>query len=587
MKNIKKLLFSMLCLSMITGYCMPIFANEESLSTEQENVEKIQKEDVEEAKEETTTEETTVPEEEQTVEEIKPVTEENLQTQESDVQKEMETSFKVMYVLHDENTFLENSRIMYKTFTTKDFPSYDDSKYINGSYDDLYELADFVEKYAPKGYTTHNSCGSSGGRNRPIRLSKDLYRIDMKAYGVSGCTPIEGEIVGVDFIDQDTNSKVVGYSTQIDVEKDAKTFDSSIIDCVPTGYVIVEGEYEIKTDYSGPDAQNVGKFANVFVRKGTPDPDITFNFIENQDGVMKKVGSTSVAASKLSIVGDKLSYEAIKPYVLDGYRLYDGYDLQNYIAIDAYGENYTWLHPFFEIMVQKDDSDVNVEGPSIDENDMKQPSIGLDVTPEVEDILENSCDQVLKDKIEAALAAGKTISYKIESTTDKISDEDITLISDYMREKGYTGIRCFDIGISVVTNDGEVLGKITETSKPLTFEFRVPDHLKKIYSKFHMLRVHDGKVAELEVTENGNFVFSSNCFSTYEIAGSGEKSSEETKPETKPIDKAESSNDSKKENQKKNDVNTATETMSTSLMVMMVSSLAILLVAGIKKMRQE
>ena len=67
-------------------------------------------------------------------------------------------------------------------------------------------------------------------------------------------------------------------------------------------------------------------------------------------------------------------------------------------------------------------------------------------------------------------------------------------------------------------SDGEVLGTITETESLLTFKIAIPEELKKENRVFTVIRVHEGKVTELETVEkDGILEFMTDKFSTYAL----------------------------------------------------------------------
>ena len=578
MKKMKTLLFSILCLSMVAGYCVPTFANEEELPVEQETVENTEntQEEITESEEEITeSEEEIETEAPEVVEEEVPAEEENVVNRNSE-----EKSFTVMYVLHDESNVSmydwENTKVVYKNFTSKDFPDYESNMEVT------LEFNDFLFTNAPAGYKGFG-CGAAG--NFAERISSDLYRYDLLKSDVIGCRPADpSEVVQVKFVEKATNKEVAVTTTYVAVETEKLT--ASYFQSIPKGYEIVDGEYQIITD-SGK------KSVTVFVEKSNKEIQIKLNFFENQNGHFVKVGNTKVDVSKLNIIEENtwraaFLIKSLEPYVTEGYRLYDGYDdtSKEYIFLGSGG--FVPKEISISVIVQKADSDVNVEGPSIEDGDLLYPSVGITITPEIKAILESSCDEALKSKIEEALLAGKTISFKIDYTTKDINDSDRDSVSKFMQDKGYSLVQYFDLGISVMDSDGNELGKITETSQPLSFEFKVPDSLKKPGRKFNILRVHNGVVTELTVTEDYNYTFTSNQFSTYAIGytDNQESGSGEDKPETTPEEKPETKPENKTEG-KEDSVNTAIETSANGFITMMLLSLAVLLVLGFKKIESN
>lgn len=100
----------------------------------------------------------------------------------------------------------------------------------------------------------------------------------------------------------------------------------------------------------------------------------------------------------------------------------------------------------------------------------------------------------------------------------------------------------FTIDVALVSSEGETLGYLTKLSEPLTFKINIPEDLKKDGRNFYVLRVHNGVITKLNVSEDGTFT--TDQFSSYMLVYEDVK---ETTPETKPEVKPEAKPETKPE----------------------------------------
>lgn len=125
-----------------------------------------------------------------------------------------------------------------------------------------------------------------------------------------------------------------------------------------------------------------------------------------------------------------------------------------------------------------------------------------------------------------------------------------------------------------MVSDGETLGYLTQLSEPLTFKVEIPKELKKANRKFYVLRLHDGKVTEIPVNEDGTFT--TDQFSSYMLAY---KDVTSTKPSTgttttAPVTQTKKDPASKKDPKKNKTVKTGVQTAGTFFTGLMAASVA-------------
>lgn len=134
-------------------------------------------------------------------------------------------------------------------------------------------------------------------------------------------------------------------------------------------------------------------------------------------------------------------------------------------------------------------------------------------------------DEETKTAIETAQAAGKEISTQLElkEINDKIVDNtQKEKIASKLEENQKIGTY-FDIDV-VVKADNDKIGKVTELPNKLKITVKLPDELLDVDNgytrKYHVIRLHEGKVETLDTTLNDDktLTFESDQFSLYAIA---------------------------------------------------------------------
>lgn len=163
-------------------------------------------------------------------------------------------------------------------------------------------------------------------------------------------------------------------------------------------------------------------------------------------------------------------------------------------------------------------NEVTTEIPEVKENS-KEPEIG------VSESIQESISAILKEeaekntKVQEALNEGKNVQVKVEiSKIEKtnVSKEEQEKLDEFLGEE--TVAQYFDISL-VITADGVEIDKIKEASDKIKFTLLVPKDLLKSGRTFYIIKIHDGKVEKLDVTQKENLLeFSTDEFSTYLLA---------------------------------------------------------------------
>lgn len=98
--------------------------------------------------------------------------------------------------------------------------------------------------------------------------------------------------------------------------------------------------------------------------------------------------------------------------------------------------------------------------------------------------------------------------------------------AEYMEANEYANAAYFDIQV-VIRADNKVLGTISKTEEALTFMFAIPEELKLEGRKFIVLRIHNGEITELDISEiDGHYAIETDAFSTYAVVYKQEKAPE-------------------------------------------------------------
>ena len=166
----------------------------------------------------------------------------------------------------------------------------------------------------------------------------------------------------------------------------------------------------------------------------------------------------------------------------------------------------------------------NVEGSDISSSTpVEEVTVGVEVDNNTESILSESISEDLQNVIDGKIEEGKDVVVEIATENldlENISADvksDVEKVEAFVSKNDLKVAQYFDLSI-FVKSDGDVLGNITETNRPLTFKIAIPEELKKEGRVFTVVRVHEGKAEELKTVEkDGILEFETDKFSTYAL----------------------------------------------------------------------
>lgn len=166
---------------------------------------------------------------------------------------------------------------------------------------------------------------------------------------------------------------------------------------------------------------------------------------------------------------------------------------------------------------------VNVDAPVVDGTNVKEVTMGVKKTLELEEVLKSSLTKSQID-FEGFNPTVKIIIVKQDE--EQVQEETLKNIKKFIEEKnnniktsGY-----FDITLNVLEpRTQEIMGILNELTGKVQFEIAIPDSLKQIskeYSRtFCIIREHEGEVEILPTTlKDGKLLFETDKFSTYVLA---------------------------------------------------------------------
>lgn len=166
---------------------------------------------------------------------------------------------------------------------------------------------------------------------------------------------------------------------------------------------------------------------------------------------------------------------------------------------------------------------VNVDAPVVDGTNVKEVTMGVKKTLELEEVLKSSLTKSQID-FEGFNPTVKIIIVKQDE--EQVQEETLKNIKKFIEEKnnniktsGY-----FDITLNVLEpRTQEIMGILNELTGKVQFEIAIPDSLKQIskeYSRtFYIIREHEGEVEILPTTlKDGKLLFETDKFSTYVLA---------------------------------------------------------------------
>lgn len=166
---------------------------------------------------------------------------------------------------------------------------------------------------------------------------------------------------------------------------------------------------------------------------------------------------------------------------------------------------------------------VNVDAPVVDGINVKEVTMGVKKTSELEEILKSSLTKSQID-FEGFNPTVKIIIVKQDK--EQVQAETLKNIKKFIEEKN-NNIKTsdyFDITLNVLEpRTQEIMGILNELTGKVQFEIAIPDDLKQVskeYSRtFYIIREHEGEVEILPTTlKDGKLLFETDKFSTYVLA---------------------------------------------------------------------
>lgn len=166
---------------------------------------------------------------------------------------------------------------------------------------------------------------------------------------------------------------------------------------------------------------------------------------------------------------------------------------------------------------------VNVDAPVVDGINVKEVTMGVKKTLELEEVLKSSLTKSQID-FEGFNPTVKIIIVKQDK--EQVQAETLKNIKKFIEEKN-NNIKTsdyFDITLNVLEpRTQEIMGILNELTGKVQFEITIPDDLKQVskeYSRtFYIIREHEGEVEILPTTlKDGKLLFETDKFSTYVLA---------------------------------------------------------------------
>lgn len=166
---------------------------------------------------------------------------------------------------------------------------------------------------------------------------------------------------------------------------------------------------------------------------------------------------------------------------------------------------------------------VNVDAPVVDGTNVKEVTMGVKKTLELEEVLKSSLTKSQID-FEGFNPTVKIIIVKQDE--EQVQEQTLKNIKKFIEEKN-NNIKTsdyFDINLNVLEpRTQEIMGILNELTGKVQFEIAIPDSLKQIskeYSRtFYIIREHEGEVEILPTTlKDGKLLFETDKFSTYVLA---------------------------------------------------------------------
>lgn len=166
---------------------------------------------------------------------------------------------------------------------------------------------------------------------------------------------------------------------------------------------------------------------------------------------------------------------------------------------------------------------VNVDAPVVDGTNVKEVTMGVKKTSELEEVLKSS---LTKSQIDFEGFNPTVNIIIVKQDEEQVQEQNLKNIKKFIEEKN-NNIKTsdyFDITLNVLEpRTQEIMGILNELTGKIQFEIAIPDSLKQIskeYSRtFYIIREHEGEVEILPTTlKDGKLLFETDKFSTYVLA---------------------------------------------------------------------
>lgn len=166
---------------------------------------------------------------------------------------------------------------------------------------------------------------------------------------------------------------------------------------------------------------------------------------------------------------------------------------------------------------------VNVDAPVVDGINVKEVTMGVKKTSELEEVLKSS---LTKSQIDFEGFNPTVNIIIVKQDEEQVQEQTLKNIKKFIEEKN-NNIKTsdyFDITLNVLEpRTQEIMGILNELTGKVQFEIAIPDSLKQIskeYSRtFYIIREHEGEVEILPTTlKDGKLLFETDKFSTYVLA---------------------------------------------------------------------
>lgn len=166
---------------------------------------------------------------------------------------------------------------------------------------------------------------------------------------------------------------------------------------------------------------------------------------------------------------------------------------------------------------------VNVDAPVVDGTNVKEVTMGVKKTLELEEVLKSS---LTKSQIDFEGFNPTVNIIIVKQDEEQVQEQTLKNIKKFIEEKN-NNIKTsdyFDITLNVLEpRTQEIMGILNELTGKVQFEIAIPDSLKQIskeYSRtFYIIREHEGEVEILPTTlKDGKLLFETDKFSTYVLA---------------------------------------------------------------------